>query len=256
MKSLYRITLAALLAGTALAAESASEIAGKLSELQNDGSSYVRLKLDVQPAGGAKFGMQLQIKQRRSAGSTELLYQVLWPKEAVGEGVLLKRSGAQTSGTVFTLPDKTRNLGAAQMKDALFGSALTYGDVLENFFAWKNQKLTGKESVDRIECEILESRPGAGDFSTAPVVRSWIDTRRMVPLRVEKYNAAGKAISRIDTLQVVRDDKGRNIPAHLSISNLKTGATTQLDGSKLKHGVTLTDQDFTPAGLRDVSVPK
>lgn len=256
MKSFHRIILAALLTGSAMAADTASQIAAKLSELQNDGSSYVRLKLEVQAAGGAKSSMQLQIKQRRSAGSTELLYQVLWPKEAAGEGVLLRRSGAQASGTVFTLPDKSRNLGASQMKEPLFGSALTYGDVLENFFAWKNQQLVGKESVDRIECEILESRPGAGDFSTAPVVKSWIDTRRMVPLRVEKYDSAGKAVCRIDTLQVVRDDKGRNIPAHLSITNLKTGIGTQLDGSKLKHGVTYAGEEFTAAGLRTMTVPK
>jgi len=33
------------------------------------------------PAGGGKYSLQLQIKQRRTQTSTEVIYQILWPKE-------------------------------------------------------------------------------------------------------------------------------------------------------------------------------
>ncbi|MEO7100070.1 MAG: outer membrane lipoprotein-sorting protein [Luteolibacter sp.] len=257
MKSSYQLIAAAVLAISANAAEptaiSAKDLAAKLSALQQDGSSFVRLKMDVTPAGGApKFGMQLQIKQRRTANSTELVYQVLWPKERAGEAVLLKSSGGQSSGTVFTPPNTVKSLTASQMKEPLFGSALSYSDLLENFFAWDDQKIVGTEVVDKVNCQILESRAGKG----APIVRSWIDVRRFVPMRVEKYLASGTPYRRIETTHVASDDMNRNLPANLTIHDLQKGTTTELDGSKLKHGVKFSDSEFTPQGLNQVTAPR
>jgi len=257
MKTIHHLLSAAFLAVSAVSAEpaaiSAKDLAAKLSALQQDGSSYVRLKLNVTPAGGApKFTLQLQIKQRRTANSTEVVYQVLWPKERAGEAVLLKLSGGKFSGAVFTPPNTVKTLTSAQKNDSLFGSALSYADVLENFFAWDDQKITGTETVDKVSCQILESRAGKG----SPFVRSWIDTRRLVPLKVEKFLPSGKPYRRIVTTQVVSDDLNRNLPAYLEIQDFQKGASTALDGSKLKHGVKYDDSEFTPAGLGQVTPPR
>ena len=85
------------------------------------------------------------------------------------------------------------------MKEAFFGSDLSYEDLVENFFAWDNQAIVGTETVDRVPCQILESKPGKGDRSSYAKVRSWIDVKRLVPLRVEKYLASGQLARRIDT---------------------------------------------------------
>jgi len=257
MKLIYQIIAATTLVLSVTAAEpaaiSAKDLANQLSAQQRDGSSYVRLKLDVKPANGApKFKLQLQIKQRRTANSTELVYQVLWPKERAGEAVLLRLKGNEFSGAVFTPPNTVKKLTGGQIKDPLFGSALSYADVLENFFAWGDQKFVGTEVVDRVNCQILESRAGNG----ASVVRSWVDTRRLVPLRVEKYLASGTAYRRIDTAQVVTDDLNRNLPASLTIQDFQKGTTTELEGSKLKHGVKYADSEFTPEGLTQTAPPK
>ena len=256
MKFFYPLIAAAFVTSARAAETSAispQDLAAKLSGLQQDGSSYVRLKLDVRPAGGSpKFGLQLQIKQRRTANSTEMVYQVLWPKERAGEAVLLKFSGGRASGAVFTPPNTVKTLSASDMKDSLFGSALSYSDVLENFFNWENQKIVGSEMVDKISCQILESRASKGGST----VRSWIDNRRLVPLKVEKFSSSGAAIRRIDTTHVVSDDLGRSLPANLSIQDLKSGTTTELDGSKIKHGVKYADSEFTAEGLINTAVPK
>jgi len=231
---------------------SAGDLAAKLSAVQQDGSALVRLKLD-----SGSTALQLQIKQRRTAAATEVVYQVLWPKERLGEGVLLRKAGKQAgSGATFTPPGTVKTLEAGQMKEALFGSDLTYADVLENFFAWDQQAIVGTEVVDRVNCQILESKPGKGERSAYAAVRSWVDTRRMVPLRVEKYAAGGQAVRRIDTTRVVTDDLGRHIPANLTVRNLQNGSVTELDGSKLKHGVALSDGDFTADGLKEITTPR
>ena len=72
-------------------------------------------------------------------------------------------------------------------------SNLSYGDAIENVFAWKSQAFVGNETTDRVDCVILESKPGEGDHSNYGACAAvWIDTRRMVPLRVEKYFASGR----------------------------------------------------------------
>jgi hypothetical protein len=236
----------------------AKDLAAKLNALQQDGSSWVRLKMVVKPPAGApKYTLQLQIKQRRTAESTEVVYQVLWPKERAGEAVLLRQSGNRpASGSVFTPPNTLRTLKASQMTEALFGSDLSYADVLENFFAWENQTIVGTEVVDRVTCQILESKPGKGQSSGYSGVRTWVDTRRLIPLRIEKYLPSGALVRRFETTDVAADDLHRPVPANLTVGRPQKGSATDLDGSKLKHDVILTDRDFTPEGIKEITTPR
>src|SRR5687768_6091635 len=172
-----------LLSFSASAAESeastmsAPELAGRLSAKQHDGTSYIRLRMEI--SGGAKDALQLQIKSRASRAGTDLVYQVLFPKDRKGEAVLLRRSGGRMSGAVFTPPDTVRPLASAQFDEPLFGSDLCYEDVIDNFFAWGQQAIVGTEVVDRVNCTILESKPGKGDRSSYSSVRSWVDPRQI-----------------------------------------------------------------------------
>ena len=232
------------------AALSAKELASRLSAVMEDGNSFIRMRLEK---AAPKETLQLQIKQRRTKNSTEVVYQVLWPKERKGESVLLRKTGTRpASGALFTPPNTTRTLDAGDMKEPLFGSDLTYEDVVDNFFAWDQQTLVGTEEVDGVPCQILESKPGKGGRSIYGSVRSWIDTRRLVPLRVEKYTTSGQPLRRIDTTRVVGVD-GRQIPANLSVRRPGQNSDTTIDGSKLKHGVVYTDREFTPEGLKEVT---
>jgi outer membrane lipoprotein-sorting protein len=236
------------------AAPSAKDLAAQLSNNSQDGSSLVRLKMDVrQPAAGGKMVLQLQVKSQRAKGSTDMVYQILWPKERKGEGFLLRKSGSRApTGSVFTLPDSLVPLTAAKMSDGIFGSDLSYEDLVENFFAWSNQAITGTETVDRVPCQILESKPGGGDRSGYSKVRSWIDTKRMIPLRVEKYSESGKLVKSIDTTKVAKDDTGRSVAASFSIQRPGQDSITEIEGSNIKHDVSFTAADFTPEALRSL----
>ncbi len=120
----------------------AQELAARLSAVQQDGSSYVRLRMEVKPSSGAAASLQIQIKQRRTNSGSEVVYQVLFPKEQKGEAVLLRQSaGHSASGTLFVPPDKEQSLDSSKMKEPLLGSDLCYDDVVENFFAWPRQSV-------------------------------------------------------------------------------------------------------------------
>ena len=230
----------------------ASDLASRLSALRQDGASYVRLRMETK--GATNETLQIQIKQRRTQTSSEVIYQVLYPKERKGESVLLSKIGNRpATGSLFIPPDTLRPIG--DLKESLFGSDLSYEDVVDNFFAWDQQALLGTEMVDGVKCQILESKPGKDQSSNYGSVRSWIDLRRLVPLRIEKYAGSGQLLRRIVTTRVVAEG-GRQIPAHLAVSGARPDSSTLLDGSRIWHNVTYTDRDFTTEGLKEIAIPR
>jgi len=233
-------------------APTAADLSSRLAAAIQDGSSTVRLKLETRPSpNGPKSAIQVAVKSRRSATSTDLVYQILWPKERKGEAFLLRRSDTRpATGAVFTPPDSLRPLSASSLQEAVFGTDLAYEDLLDNFFAWEQHSLVGTEVVDRIPCHILESKPGKGTRSTYARVRSWIDTKKLVPMRIEKYLPSGELERRIDTTRVAKDDTGRPVAASFSVRRPGQGSLTELEGSNSRHDITLTDADFTPEALR------
>ena len=230
----------------------ANELSSRLSALRQNGISYVRLRMEIK--GAATETLQIQIKERRTKTSSEVVYQVLFPKERKGESVLLRKTGNQpATGSVFVPPDTLRPI--TDLKEPLLGSDLAYEDVIEDFFAWDQQAILGTEEVDGVQCSILESKPGKDERSAYGSVRSWIDLRRLVPLRVEKFDGSGKLLRRIDTTRVAAD-AGRHIPANLEVVGARPDSSTLLDGSRIRHDVTYTDRDFTNEGLKEIATPR
>jgi hypothetical protein len=230
----------------------ANELASRLSALRQDGASYVRLRMEIK--GATKETLQLQIKERRTNSSSEVVWQVLYPKARKGESVLLRKIGNRpASGSVFLPPNTFRAID--DLKEPLLGSDLSYEDVVDNFFAWDQQAIVGAEKVDGVSCQILESTPGKDQRSIYGSVRSWIDVRRLVPLRVEKYAGSGQLLRRIDTTRVVAD-AGHQIPANLAVGGARPDSSTLLDGSRISHNVTYTDRDFTIEGLKEIVTPQ
>lgn len=235
----------------------ASDLASQLRAIREDGSSFVRLRAEVrQVSARTKSVLQVQIKSRRSATRTDLVCQLIWPKERKGESILLTRIGANApSGTRFVPPDATQTLDDSGLKGSLFGTDLALEDLIEDFYSWKHQAFAGSEPVDGVACQILESRPGAEEWSGVARVRSWIDTRRTVPLRVEKYSPSGTLIRRIDSRKVVRSN-GRWIAASFLVRQPGRDSQTEFESARGEQDVMYSDGDFTPEGLRRLAPPR
>ena len=234
----------------ASAADTASELAAKLRAKQS-GSMFVRIRMEI--GSGEKQTLQIQIKSRVSDANGDILYQILFPKERKGESVLLHRSGHKFSGTVFTPPNNLKSIGSAEMKQSLFGSDLSYEDIIDSPFAWSQQTIVGTEDMDGTPCQILESKPGKGQTGSYSSVKSWIESGRLVPLRIEKYDSSGKVVRRINTTRVLLEG-GDSLPVDLKVYG-PGGSVTHITGSRLKRGVSYADAEFTPEGLKQLNPP-
>lgn len=213
----------------------APKLAGAMAALVEDGDSTARVKMTSEVSAV----LQVRIKSRRSAGETLTNYEILWPKERKGEAFVLREGG---KGLAKAADGSASELAASDLSKPVFGTALAYADVLENFFRWDNQALLGTEAVGKTDCLVLESRPGVTDASIYGRVKSWIDPRRMVAMRVEKYDRSGSLARRIETTQVAKDDTGKNVPSAMSVQS--GDKTTEIDGANIRHDVQHADADF------------
>ncbi len=228
----------------------ANEVAAKVSAA-HIGSSIVRLRMEIQSA--EKQTLQLQIKERRSAESVEVAYEVLWPKERKGETIVLRKAGDRAAtGFQFTPPEKVRTI--KDLSEPLLQSDLALEDVIENIFAWGQQTIVGTEDINGVSCQILESKPGRGETSIYDKARTWVDLRRFVPLKIEKY-AGGKVIRTIETTKVVTES-GRHIPANLIVRGPRPASSTVLDGSRIRRDVTLNSSDFSVEDIKHLENKK
>ena len=251
------LVFASLFAVTVLQAAdapSAQDLASKLADAVNDGASTARLKMDIMPAPGQKTVLQLKANALRTAENSSVHYQVLWPKDrTAGSFVLRKPAGGAASGSVLQTDGSIKPI--SQTLDAAFDSDISYEDLAGNYFAWEKQTLTGEETVKGIPCVILESKPGSKDRSAYGSVRTWIDPKRVVPLRVEKINSNGQLVRRITITLVSKDDQGRTIPANFAIERPGQESRTVIEGSNIKHDVSLSAADFSAEVLKPKPAP-
>ena len=230
-------------------AMSAAELADQLDAV-SQGSALIRTKFEVRSLEGAKRVLQLQIKQRRTKTTTDLVYQVLWPDEHKGEAVILRQVQGVAKGSIIVPQQPVRAIKASQMNEGLFDSDLSYQDAVENFFAWKKQALVGSETINGVNCQIFESKPDSSSVSIYAKVRSWIDPQRFVPMRIEKYSSSGELVRRIDVTRVARDEKHNPIPASLAVHGPRKNSVTEFNGARIDQDVQFTDADFTAAGIK------
>lgn len=240
---------------SAAAAQDAKSLAAQINSSIHDGASFVKCNMDIR-SGGTKTSLKLWIKSRRTAAGSDILYQVIFPKERKGEAFLLRKAGGRpATGIVFAPASGASDLSAAQMKNGIFGSDISYEDVIENFFAWNDQTITGTETLDRVPCQVLESKPG-GARSSYGKVKSWIDSTRLLPVRVEKFLPSGQLAVRIDTQDRHKDDINRWVASQLGVSRPGSSTTTVIEGTEIKHGITFSDADFTAEAMAVLSIPK
>jgi outer membrane lipoprotein-sorting protein len=233
----------------AFADEAGSQLAAKL-RAKETGSTFVRIRMQ---GGSGNQTLQVQIKSRVSNAASDIVYQILFPKERKGESVLLHRSGNKFSATLFTPPDTVKQIGAAEMKQALFSTDLSCEDIIDSPFAWSQQAIVGTQDIDRFACQILESKPGKDHGSSYASVKSWIDPKRMVPLQIEKYDSSGKVVRRINITRMLLDG-GDSLPADLEVSG-PAGSVTHITGSSIKRGLNFPETEFTAEGLKELKTP-
>lgn len=242
---------------TAAAQEyTAQQLLAGVKAARPNGGIYARLRMAHTPAGAAKADtLQVQVKRRIAPnGKSEHLYQLLFPANRKGEGILLKIEGGQFTGSLHSPTSGTKPLQPSDRSLGLFSTCLTLEDVIAEFLDWPSQTLTGTENVGSTPCHIIESKAPASSPATARLVRSWIDAKRFVTQKMEIFGTdTTQPVKTVLTEKVLRNKTGYYLPVSFTVTDTATGAKTQVEGVRSDSGLTYPDSAFTPEALQTLT---
>jgi hypothetical protein len=254
MRHLYFLLASYLLSSLCAQAQTptltAPEYIAAIKAAAPKGGVYIRAQMKVATADGQRQTLQVQIKRRElSPTHSEHLYQILSPKERRGEAMLLRVKGSSLSGSIYTPTAGLSQLKPNDRTQKVLGTDLTLEELLTDFMDWKHQTLVGKETHAKTTCVVLESTNGSDK------VKSWVDEKRYVALKVEMYAADSSSPTRtILTTDTMRADSGYYVPTQFSIITHATGTVTEVEGSSgTRADVIYSDTDFTDEALKVIS---
>lgn len=241
------IMLLFLSAGAASAILTAKDLIEKVEQARRTSGFRIRARLIRTTTDSKKPEIQqLLIKGRRQGETTQVLYQVLWPKAAAGRALLVETSAdGKIGGFLFDPPAAPVPLTPTTMTRPLFGSDLTVEDVAEAFWRWPSQVLAGEATVSGRLCQILESRPGGGEEGDTSLVKSWIAPDIALPLRIEKFGRDGRLARSFVTAKIVKQSAGHWAAAILVVQTADGHSRTVLEGSRSDRDIEIPAEQFT-----------
>ena len=250
------ILLAVFSLGLAAAAEvpTAEELISKVEAAQRTSGFRTRAKLvRTTPGSKAQEVMQLVIKGRREGETTRVLYQILWPKQRMGQALVVETSAdGSVGGFLFEPPDRKIPLTPKVMARPLFGTDVTVEDVAEAYWRWPNQKLVGEETVSARPCRILESRPRPGTVTAYSLVKTWIAPDIALPMVVEKFGKDGALLKRFVAAKVVKQSPASWAAAILVVDSAGGRGRTTLEGTRSDRDMDIPAEQFTLEALEKV----
>ncbi len=240
------LILFSLSAGAVPPSLTAEQLIAKVEQARRTSGFRIRARLIRTTAGSKKPEIQqLLIKGRRQGEAAQVLYQVLWPKADAGRALLVETSAdGKVSGFLFDPPGAPVPLAPSTMALPLFGSDLAVEDVAEAFWRWPSQVLAGEAMVSGRPCQILESRPGAGDTGGISFVKSWIAPDLALPLRIEKFGRDGRLAKSFVAAKIVKESAGHWAAAILVIEAADGRSRTVLEGSRSDRDIDIPAEQF------------
>jgi hypothetical protein len=208
----------------------------------------VESKRDGAPPGEARV-VQLMAKGRQHGEQSQLLVVGMWPDDVRGEAIMVARDGGgELSGFSFTPALGSSDISAADLSRPLFGTPLTANDLEASFWHWPSQRTTSRERVGERECWIIESRQAAD--VRYPLVRSCVGVEEGIPLKLERFDEAGRRLARITFDRLVRREDGSWAPAVFTIESVPSAMVTEIRFSRSDRDQQYPAADFTPDAVR------
>ncbi|MCA1660067.1 MAG: outer membrane lipoprotein-sorting protein, partial [Verrucomicrobiaceae bacterium] len=231
----------------------ARELIAGVKAARPSGSLYARLRMEHRGAQGETV-LQVQMKRRQlPEGGSESLYQLLFPAERKGEGLLLKARRNAFTGATFVPGKGVRPLKSGDRDTAVFGTAVDVEDLLASFLNWPDSEIVGQAKEGNIPCTIVELRAPKGSASTFSRARCWIDEKRYATMRVEFFGSGDKPLKTVTTHKVMRGSSGFYSPVNFTVSDHTTGASTKVEGVRSDSDVSYSDADFSDDALQAVT---
>lgn len=190
---------------------------------------------------------------RRKPGEQAVLTRFTEPADIAGTGLLtLDHVRSETDQWIY-LPalDRVRRISATRKGGRFVNSELYYEDLRDRKPTQDHHRIIGREVLNGITCEILESTPTDADNSVYLKRVSWIDPNTLLPLRIDFYEKNLNDPSKRILVKKSGKVQGYWTVLDNVITELASGNQTRLTVSKILYDRRLPPQLFTVQALDD-----
>ncbi|MCP5288059.1 MAG: outer membrane lipoprotein-sorting protein [Burkholderiaceae bacterium] len=210
--------------------------------------------LELRDKGGATRTREfVSYRRDTGVGGKANLIRFLSPADIAGTALLsLSRSdGEQEQSLYLPAMDRVRRVASDRKAGRFVGSDIYYEDLLERRPHQDRHRLLGKEVVDGTVCDMLESVPVEAGTSAYLGRVSWIDTKTLLPRRVDYHERDAAKASKRWELLAHRRVKGYWTVLDSRVTDLETGHSTRLTVHEAIYDRGLPASLFTPRALAD-----
>lgn len=237
--------------------EAGAQLAQKVFERSDGKDSTSQLTMTLTEAGrNPRVRKMISYQMRHKPGELAVLTRFTDPTDIAGTGLLtLDHINADTDQWIY-LPalDRVRRISASRKGGRFVNSEIYYEDLRERKPSQDQHRITGREVVSGITCEVLESIPVEASNSVYLKRVSWIDPITLLPLQINFYE---KNLS--EPTKRVQVKKHSKVQGYWTIQDsvvteLSSGNQTRLTVAKIVYDRRLPTKLFSTQALEDESL--
>lgn len=192
----------------------------------------------------------------KKRGEVAALIRFTEPGDIAGTGLLtLDHATGDTDQWIY-LPamERVRRISASRKGGRFVGSDFYYEDLRDRKVSQDQHRIIGRESLNGVPCEIIESIPTDADNSVYAKRVSWVDSVRQLALRVDFYEKGLEQPSKRWLLKKLEKIQGYWTVLDAVVTDLESGHQTRLAVEKILYDRRLPQQLFSSRTLEDESL--
>jgi hydrophobe/amphiphile efflux-3 (HAE3) family protein len=190
-------------------------------------------------------------------GLTQMrLARFVFPPDVKGTATLMIEHPEGDDDMWVYLPalGKVRRLTGRNKSESYVGTDFSYGDILGHKVEDSTHRLLGSESLDAVECYMVESVPVSEKVRRESGYSrrvSWVRKDNFVAVKIEGYDLQDRLLKRYTAseLRLVDPSSGRWQPMRMEMANLQTGHRTVLAYQEFKANAGIPVTIFTTRSL-------
>lgn len=129
--------------------------------------------------------------------------------------------------------DTWKPVSRAELTTAVFGSDITFGDLVMDFLNWDGTKVLGTDDIKTVPCYAYQVNVPAAEKTNFDSVRYWVASEHSAIIRADALNGKGEVVRRIEVNGITKIGK-TPVMKEMMISTLMPGRDISSSRSWIK----------------------
>ena len=253
-RALAGVTVGVLIGSTALADDAGLALAQRVYDRADgdDATSVVTMSLIAEGRSPRERRMVLY-RQSAESGDVSTLIRFTDPADIAGTGLLTLDAADGASNQWIYLPamQRVRRVDSNRKGGRFVNSDYYFEDLRDRKPTMDTHRLIGRETLDGVACEVLESVPVEAGNSVYLRRVSWIDPVSLLPLRVDFYEKNAKQPAKRLEVAAREQVQGYWTVTDSTMTDLRSGHRTRLAVERIAYDRDLPARLFSSKALED-----